>query len=143
MCFSAAASSENDHGSMYLASKTAPVSLTKPSSVAPIQGMVLWTAWRWMSEIRWPESCSYQRRFEVLGHQPELDDQDAREVDRRRFSPFFLPKTMERLFVLAHDDPGVRAGHSSAVHRIGVFSHLSLSLRLPRAMPEVLNGQAA
>ncbi len=40
MCFSAAASSENDHGSMNLASNTAPVSLTNPSSVAAIQGMV-------------------------------------------------------------------------------------------------------
>src|SRR5258707_8827943 len=63
MCFSAAASSENDHGSMTLASNTAPVSLTSPSSVAAIQGMVLWTAWRWISAIRWPEFCSYQRRL--------------------------------------------------------------------------------
>src|ERR1700674_1640168 len=63
MCFSVAASSENDHGSMNLASNTAPVSLTKPSSVAAIQGMVRWTAWRWISEIRWPEFCSYQRQL--------------------------------------------------------------------------------
>jgi hypothetical protein len=36
MCFSAAASSENDHGSMNLASNTAPVPATMPSRVAPI-----------------------------------------------------------------------------------------------------------
>ena len=36
MCFSAAASSENDHGSMNLASNTAPVASTMPSSVAAI-----------------------------------------------------------------------------------------------------------
>ncbi len=37
MCFSAAASSENDHGSMNLASNTAPVPSTIPSRVAAIQ----------------------------------------------------------------------------------------------------------
>ena len=42
MCFVTAASSENDHGSMNLASNTAPVSLIRPSSVAAIQGMERW-----------------------------------------------------------------------------------------------------
>ena len=37
MCFSAAPSSENDHGSMNLASNTAPVPSTMPSNVAAIQ----------------------------------------------------------------------------------------------------------
>ena len=37
MCFSAAPSSENDHGSMNLASNTAPVPSTMPSRVAAIQ----------------------------------------------------------------------------------------------------------
>src|SRR5215472_14366970 len=36
MYFSAAASSENDHGSMNLASNTASLPWTRPSSVAPI-----------------------------------------------------------------------------------------------------------
>src|SRR5665213_1857569 len=44
MCFSAAASSENDQGSMNFASKTAPVSLTSPSGVAAIQCIVQWRA---------------------------------------------------------------------------------------------------
>jgi hypothetical protein len=51
---------------------------------------------------------------EVFSRQPQLDDQDAREVDGCRFSSFFLPQTMERLFVLAHDDPGVRAADELA-----------------------------
>ena len=37
ICFAAAASSENDQGSMNLASKTASLPCTRPSSVAPIQ----------------------------------------------------------------------------------------------------------
>ena len=36
MCFSAAASSENDHGNMNFASNTAPEGSTNPSSVAAI-----------------------------------------------------------------------------------------------------------
>src|ERR1700757_3558840 len=39
MCFSAAASSENDQGSMNLASNTASVPSTMPSSVAAIHGI--------------------------------------------------------------------------------------------------------
>src|SRR5690242_5510748 len=39
MCFSAAASSENDQGSMNLASNTAPVPSTIPSRVAAIHRM--------------------------------------------------------------------------------------------------------
>ncbi len=42
MYFSAAASSENDHGSMNLASNTAPVSTTTPSRVAPIHRTTGW-----------------------------------------------------------------------------------------------------
>jgi hypothetical protein len=42
MCFSAAASSEKVQGSMNLASKTAPVPSTKPSSVADIHFFTGW-----------------------------------------------------------------------------------------------------
>src|SRR5258708_213374 len=44
--FSAAASSENDHGSMNLASNTASVPSTMPSRVAAIQGMAECLTWR-------------------------------------------------------------------------------------------------
>jgi hypothetical protein len=44
-----APSSEKDHGSMTLAPNTALISLTSPSRVAAIQGMVRWIAWRWTS----------------------------------------------------------------------------------------------
>ena len=40
MCFSAAASSENDQGNMNLASNTASGSSTMPSSVAAIQRLI-------------------------------------------------------------------------------------------------------
>jgi hypothetical protein len=66
---------------------------------------------------------------EVLGRQPQLDDQDAREVDRRRFSPFFPPKMMEGLLVLAHDDPGVGAADELAtVATLYRFGHSDISL---------------
>src|SRR5258708_809433 len=63
MCFSAAPSSENDHGSMNLASKTAPVASTMPSRVAAIQRLTGWKTWRCTSLTTWPVLRSYQCRL--------------------------------------------------------------------------------
>src|SRR5260221_10856343 len=63
MYFSAAASSENDHGSMNLASNTAWVPSTMPSRVAAIQGMAECLTWRWTSVMRRPVLRSYQDRL--------------------------------------------------------------------------------
>src|SRR5258706_14693148 len=60
MYFSAAASSENDHGSMNLASNTDSVSSTIPSRVAAIHGMAGCLTWRCTSRTRRPELRSYQ-----------------------------------------------------------------------------------
>src|SRR5262245_41566033 len=61
--FSAAASSENDHGSMNLDSKMAPVPSTMPSRVATIQGMAECLTRRWQSVTRRPVLRSYQERL--------------------------------------------------------------------------------
>src|SRR6266540_6739243 len=63
MYFSAAASSENDQGSMNLASNTASVPSTTPSSVAAIQGMAECLTRRWTSVTRRPVLRSYQDRL--------------------------------------------------------------------------------
>src|SRR5262245_33392994 len=63
MYFSAAASSENDHGSMNLASNTASVPSTMPSRVAAIHGMAECLTWRWTSVTRRPVLRSYQDRL--------------------------------------------------------------------------------
>ena len=63
MYFTAAASSENDHGSMNLASNPASVPSTMPSRVAAIQGMAECLMWRWTSETRRPVLRSYQERL--------------------------------------------------------------------------------
>jgi hypothetical protein len=57
--FSNAASSENDQGSMNLASKTAPLVSTRPSSVAPIQRSTACRIRRWISVITRPVFASY------------------------------------------------------------------------------------
>src|SRR5438132_2609012 len=49
ICFPAAASSENDQGSMNFASNTAPVPSTMPSSVAAIQRITGWRTQLWTS----------------------------------------------------------------------------------------------
>src|ERR1700745_3051400 len=61
--FSAAASSENDHGSMNLDSKTAPVASTVPSRVATIHGLADGVTRRWTSVTRRPVLRSYQERL--------------------------------------------------------------------------------
>src|SRR5262245_42452975 len=61
--FAAAASSENDHGSMNLDSKTAPVASTVPSRVATIQGMAECLTRRWTSVTCRPVLRSYQERL--------------------------------------------------------------------------------
>src|SRR6266571_388424 len=63
MCFSAAASSENDQGSMNLASNTAPLSPTMPSRVAPIHRFTGWRIRRCTSVTTCPVLRSYQSRF--------------------------------------------------------------------------------
>ena len=115
---------------MNLASNTAPVSLTSPSSVAAIHGMVRWIAWRWTSLIRWPELSSYQRRLRSSVHQAELDDQDGRQVRGSRLAPLLLPEPQQGLLVLAHDDPGVGAADEVAPIEIMCLSHLHIPLQL-------------
>jgi len=63
ICFSAAPSSENDQGSMNLASKTAPVPSTIPSSVAAIQRLTGWNTCRCASVTTCPVFRSYQCRL--------------------------------------------------------------------------------
>ena len=63
MCFSAAASSENDQGSMNLASNTAPVASTIPSRVAPIQRFTGCRTCRCTSVTTWLVLRSYQCRL--------------------------------------------------------------------------------
>ena len=63
MCFSAAASSSNDQGSMNLASNTAPVPSTIPSRVAAIQGMAECLTRRCTSTTLRPLLRSYQGRL--------------------------------------------------------------------------------
>src|SRR5215831_21390060 len=63
MYFSAAASSENDHGSMNLASNTAPLPSTMPSRVATSHGTAECLTRRWTSATRRPVLRSYQERL--------------------------------------------------------------------------------
>src|SRR3954451_20245020 len=90
MCFSAAPSSENDQGSMNLASKTAPVPSTIPSKVAAIQCFTGWKTWRWISVTTWPV-LRYVPVVEVLGYGAELDDQVVGEVLGLDLAPLLPP----------------------------------------------------
>src|SRR5947209_1675227 len=103
MYFSAAASSENDQGSINLASNTASVSSTMPSRVAAIRG-----------NGRMPDPALHvadlpagvalvPRAVELLGCSPELHDEVAGEVLRLGLASFFSPQTDQGRLIAAHD----------------------------------------
>src|SRR5262249_6056823 len=105
--FWAAASSENDQGSMNLDSKTAPVPSTRPSRVAARNRMAGCSTRRWTAVTTWPVLRSYQSRFRPLSHDAKLHNQIAREVLRLGLASLLLPQAQEGGFVSAHDDAGV------------------------------------
>ena len=71
----AVASSENDHGSMNLASNTAPLACTRPSSVAPIQRSPGCRTWRLhVRDQLGPVLASYQRRLRSSVDRTKLDE---------------------------------------------------------------------
>ena len=77
MYFSAAASSENDQGSMNLASNTASVPSTMPSRVAAIQGMAECLTRRWTSADAPPGIALVPGTIELLRCGPELHNEVA------------------------------------------------------------------
>ena len=108
MYFSAAASSENDHGSMNLASNTAPLPVhdavqgcrhPRRPNAGPGAGT---------SRTCRPVLRSYQWRLSS-SVTAELDDEVAGQVLRLGLAPFLPPQADQGCFIAAHDDPGVRA----------------------------------
>ena len=127
MCFSAAASSENDQGSMNLASNTAPLASTIPSRVAPIQRLTGWRTCRCTCVTAWPLLRSYQSRLRCSVTDAELDDEIIREVLRLLLAALLAPEPQQGGLVLAHDDPGIRAADEAPpVPESGNFVMLSI-----------------
>src|SRR5260370_4258459 len=58
--------------------------------------------------------------IELLGDGPELHDQVAGQVLRLGLAPFLLPEANKGRFVIAHDDPGVRAADEGAAVSVGL-----------------------
>ena len=114
MCFSAAASSEKDQGSMNFASNTAPVALTMPSRVAAIQRMTgCWTQ-RCTSVTSWPVLRSNQRRLSSSVARPSWTIR-LPERSSGSASPRFSRQSRSRAASSRpHDDPGVRAADEGA-----------------------------
>src|SRR3982751_2106664 len=80
MYFSAADSSENDHGSMNFDSKTAPVSSTTPSRVAAIQTIEAWYLRHWRCPTRRPDVFFKPEAVQALGHETELNDEIVGQI---------------------------------------------------------------
>ena len=61
--------------------------------------------------MTWPVLRSIPAPVEVLGHSPELDDEVAGEVLRLDLAAFLPPEPKQRIFIVTHDDPGVRTAN--------------------------------
>src|SRR5579871_2981992 len=92
MCFSAAASSEKFHGSMNLASNTAPVPSIFPSSVAAIHLWTLWNSRRCTSAITRPVFFSYQCRFKGSVTVPSWTRRSADRFSGSTSAAFSIPR---------------------------------------------------
>ena len=52
--------------------------------------------------------------IEILGHRPELDNEVAGEILRLDLAAFLPPEPQQGGFIVAHDDPSVRAADERA-----------------------------
>ena len=123
MCFSAAASSENDQGSMNLASNTASVPSTMPSRVAAIQGMAECLTRRWTSRDPPAGIALVPGAVEVLGRGPELHDEVAGEVLRLGLAPLLPPRRIRAasslpMMIRASEPPMKERRASGFVHTL-------------------------
>ena len=60
---------------------------------------------------------------QVLSRNTKLDDEIARQVFWLDLAPFFLPEPEQGGFIVAHDDPGVRAADEIAAGALKLFPH--------------------
>src|SRR5262249_40183215 len=128
--FSAAASSENDHGSMNLASNTASVPSTIPSRVAAIQSMAECLTLRWTSVTRRPVLRSYQVRLSSSVAAPSCTMRFPEKVLRFGLASFLAPEANQGRFVAAHNDPRVRAADEKAAILVGFSPPVRLHIFL-------------
>jgi hypothetical protein len=63
------------------------------------------------------------RAVELLGDGPKLHDEVAGQVLRLGLAPFLPPEADKGRFVIAHDDPGVRAADESSALEKSVNLH--------------------
>src|SRR5262249_55805770 len=109
MYFSAATTSENDQGSMNLASKTVPVCSTHPVEGRrhPADYWVLDPPLYVGNDL--PGIALEPMPIEGLGHEAKLDDEIVGEVLRLSLAAFLAPQPEQGSLVAPHDDPGVGA----------------------------------
>ena len=114
MCLSAAPSSEKDHGSMNLASKTACLGRNHAveGGAHPLELRVAQEA---LDLIQAPAGLLLEPApVQVLRGLPELDQEVAGEVLGLDLAPLLPPEPDESGLVGAHDDPRIRTADECA-----------------------------
>ena len=124
MCFSAAPSSENDHGSMNLASNTTPLpaTITVKRRPHPLQHRVTEPMLNAFNDL--PSLALIAVPVEGFGREAELDDEVAGKVLRLGLAALLAPKLEEGGLVVPHDEAGTRAADETpALGRIVPHAH--------------------
>ena len=112
--FSAAASSENDQGSMNLDSNTASLACMRPSRVARHPAQHGMADMRLHVRDHLSGIGLIPAAIEILCHCTKLHEKVAGQIRRFGLAALFAPEPKQRLFILAHDDPGIGATHEAA-----------------------------
>jgi hypothetical protein len=63
---------------------------------------------------------------EVLGDRAELDDQVVRKILRLDLAAFLAPEPNQGRFIVAHNDPGIRAADDVAAIALRFCKHLRI-----------------
>ena len=64
---------------------------------------------------------------EGFSHEPELDDEVAGQVLRLDLAAFLAPQPQQSRFVIAHNDPGVRAADEGTAVNCPLILHITVS----------------
>src|SRR5437660_5733535 len=120
MCFTAAASSENDHGSNELGLDHRPRAChhAVKGCAHPAVDRVADAA-RDVRDLV-PGIALVPEPVERLGDEAELDQQVLREVRRLDLAPLLPPQAHQGGLIRPHDDSGVRAPDEGAALRIPI-----------------------
>ena len=128
--FFRATSSENDQGSMNLASNTASVATTRPSRVAAIHRRAGWRILPLNIRNDLAGVGFIPAPIEVFGYDAELDDEITGQVLRFDLAALFAPEPQQCRLIITHDNPSIRPSDkvtaTDSTGKLSFYCHVQL-----------------